>query len=54
MTANYLMGNGSSKKINVVDEKTLAQIKDIFRQLCFLNGINPEIMAGTGVASILG
>ena len=54
ITANYMMGKGASKDINVADKKTLSLIKKIFRQLCFLNGVNPEIMAKISDKTILG
>ena len=39
ITANYLLGRKQSVDINVADKKTLGLIKQVFRQLCFLNGM---------------
>ncbi len=34
-----MTGRKQSVDINVADKKTLGMIKQVFRQLCFLNGI---------------
>ena len=43
ITANYMLGKSMSTKINVADAKTIGLIKKIFRQLCYLNGVDPEV-----------
>lgn len=45
ITANYMMGKGISAKINVADKKTTGLMKKVFRQLCFLNGVDPRTMS---------
>ncbi|MCR5403597.1 MAG: hypothetical protein K6E91_07220 [Butyrivibrio sp.] len=40
--ANYRMGKKVSSNINIADSETKSFVKKIFREMCFLNGINPE------------
>ncbi len=40
--ANYRMGKKISSNINIADSETKSLVKKIFREMCFLNGINPE------------
>lgn len=40
--ANYRKGKKVSSDINIADSETKSLVKKIFRELCFLNGINPE------------
>ena len=54
IAANYLMGKSMNTAINVADEKTLGHIKKIFRQLCYLNGVDPEKMIEIGAKSAIG
>ena len=42
--ANKTIGKGASAKINIADKETLNNVKTVFRQLCFLNGIDPGTM----------
>ena len=43
-----------NKAINTNDPKVREATKKIFRELCFLNGINPENMADIDNQSALG
>ena len=40
--ANHRMGKKESSNINIADSETKSLVKKIFREMCFLNGINPE------------
>lgn len=44
MLANFRLGKKQSDRINLKDEKTLRETRRIFRELCFLNAIDPRIM----------
>ncbi|MBR6173551.1 MAG: hypothetical protein IKQ49_10360 [Eubacterium sp.] len=52
--AGYRLGTKLNKAINTNDPKVREATKKIFRELCFLNGINPENMADIDNQSALG
>ena len=56
--STFVAGKRLKKKltdeIDVNDPKVREEIKKIFRELCFLNGINPENMADIDNTSALG
>ena len=49
----HRMGTDLDTKINTDDPKVREETRRVFRQLCFLNGINPENMADIDNTSIL-
>lgn len=52
IVANKRLGKGTGDMIDIEDEKTLTETKKVFRELCLLNGLDPETMVNEEVRSI--
>ncbi len=53
VVANRRLGKDVDDPLDIDDEKTLTETKKVFRELCLLNGLDPETMVDEDVRSVI-